>query len=557
MNDYEEWLSKAQDPIIQAQLRSLSPENQADAFYRDLEFGTGGLRGLLGAGSNRLNIYTVGKISQGIANYINKNFRQGSVAISYDSRINSTLFAERAASVFAANGLRVYLYKELMPTPLLSFATRYLHATMGVMITASHNPKDYNGYKVYNSDGCQITLEAANEIASYFSLLNAFDDVRTSEFQASLQKGLIAYIGDDCLEAYLKYMASKELPAIKARDLKIIYTPLNGTGLVPVREALKRAHFDQVHVVKEQEFPDGNFTTCPKPNPELPETLRLGLRDLIAERADVLIATDPDCDRCGTAVIHRGEVRIINGNEMGVLLFDFLLKFKRHDPGSILVKTIVSTDMVFPMARDAHIEVVEVLTGFKFIGEQIGFLEGKGEASRFFMGFEESYGYLTGTEVRDKDAVDAALMIAQMFQYYKSGHQDPIDRLEELYRQYGYCRTALDNFEFKGQKGAEKMDELMRKLREEIPSQLPHYSFINDYLTGRRFENGKTTSLSLPSSNVLKYGFPEGSTLTIRPSGTEPKLKAYYYITTPKEEDLQKRLENLQANLRKTIALFE
>jgi phosphoglucomutase len=557
MNDYEEWLAKAKDPAIHAALLALSSDEKQDAFYRDLEFGTGGLRGLLGAGSNRLNVYTVGKISQGIANYINKNFSKGSVAISYDSRINSTLFAERAASVFAANGLKVFIYPALMPTPLLSYATRYLHCTMGVMITASHNPKEYNGYKVYNAAGCQITLDAANEIASYFATLNAFDDVKALDFKESLQKGLISYIGEDTLATYLKYIQGKIIPSITSRDLKIIYTPLNGTGLVPVTKAFSNAGFKNVSVVKEQEHPDGNFTTCPKPNPELQDALRLGLRDLEEKKADVLIATDPDCDRCGTAVFHQGKVRIINGNEMGVLLFDFLLKFKPRFPKSILVKTIVSTDMVFPMAKDAHIKVVEVLTGFKFIGEQIGFLEEKHEEKLFFMGFEESYGYLTGTEVRDKDAVDASIMIAQMFQYYKDQKKDPIDRLEELYQKYGYCVTALDNFEFKGQKGAEVMGALMDSLRKEIPSQLTHHSFINDYLTKTHYEGERKEALDLPESNVLKYGLADGSTITIRPSGTEPKLKVYYYVSAKKESDLAASLASKQAEIRSIIAHFE
>jgi phosphoglucomutase len=557
MNDYEEWLAKAQDPAIHNALLALSQDEKQDAFYRDLEFGTGGLRGLLGAGSNRLNIYTVGKISQGIANYVNKNFKNGSVAISYDSRINSTLFAERAASVFAANGLKVFIYPALMPTPLLSYATRYLHCTMGVMITASHNPKEYNGYKVYNADGCQITLDAANEIASYFEALNAFKDVKAVDFKESLQKGHISYISEDCLATYLKYIQGKIIPSITSRDLKIVYTPLNGTGLVPVTKALANAGFGNLSVVKEQEYPDGNFTTCPKPNPELQDALRLGLRDLEAKHADVLIATDPDCDRCGTAVFHQGKVRIINGNEMGVLLFDFLLKFKPRFPKSVLVKTIVSTDMVFPMAKDAHIKVVEVLTGFKFIGEQIGFLEEKHEEKLFFMGFEESYGYLTGTEVRDKDAVDASIMIAQMFQYYKDLKKDPIDRLEELYQQYGYCVTALDNFEFKGQKGAEQMGALMDSLRAQIPSDLSRYEFINDYLAKTHYEGKRKEALDLPESNVLKYGLAGGSTITVRPSGTEPKLKVYYYITAKNEKDLPALLAEKQKEIRSIIAHFE
>lgn len=444
-----------------------------------------------------------------------------------------------------------------MPTPLLSYAVRYLHCTMGVMITASHNPKEYNGYKVYNAAGCQITLEAANEIASYFEALNAFQDVKTLDYKESLQKGLISLIGKDCLATYLKYIDTKIIPEIKNRDLKIVYSPLNGTGLVPVTSALARAGFKNVHVVAEQKNPDGNFTTCPKPNPELTDALRLGLRDLEAQHADVLIATDPDCDRCGTAILHQGKVRTINGNEMGILLFDFLLKFKAHPSDAIVVKTIVTTDMIFPLAKAAHMSVVEVLTGFKFIGEQIGLLEEKHEENRFFMGFEESYGYLTGTEVRDKDAVDASTTIAQMFQYYKDQKKDPIDRLEELYAQHGYCMTALDNFEFKGQKGAEQMVAFMEAHRKKIPSDVAHYAFINDYLTQTHYEGKTKSKLDLPESNVLKYGFSDGSTLTIRPSGTEPKLKVYYYISAPKENQLAASLAAKQSEIRQIIAQFE
>ena len=329
MNDYQRWLDEAKDPVIHQELVEMTPEQIEAAFYKDLEFGTGGLRGILGAGSACLNIYTVGKISQGISNFLNRKEGKKTIAISYDSRINSTLFAKTAASVYAANGIHVYLYKELMPTPLLSYAVRYFKADAGVMVTASHNPKQYNGYKVYDEKGCQLTDDAANEISALIEALDIFKDVKSDDFDKLMKEGMIEYIEDDCLETYLQYIDTKRIPSIKNRDLSIVYTPLNGTGLVPVTKALKRFGFDSVAVVKEQEFPDGNFTTCPKPNPELKESLALGVKLLEEKHADILIATDPDCDRCGTAVIHNGETVLINGNEMGILLVDFLLRNKK------------------------------------------------------------------------------------------------------------------------------------------------------------------------------------------------------------------------------------
>ncbi|MCI7065964.1 MAG: phospho-sugar mutase, partial [Bacilli bacterium] len=457
MNDYQRWLDEAKDPVIHQELVEMTPEQIEAAFYKDLEFGTGGLRGILGAGSACLNIYTVGKISQGISNFLNRKEGKKTIAISYDSRINSTLFAKTAASVYAANGIHVYLYKELMPTPLLSYAVRYFKADAGVMVTASHNPKQYNGYKVYDEKGCQLTDDAANEISALIEALDIFKDVKSDDFDKLMNEGMIEYIKDDCLETYLQYIDTKRIPSIKNRDLSIVYTPLNGTGLVPVTKALKRFGFDSVAVVKEQEFPDGNFTTCPKPNPELKESLALGVKLLEEKHADILIATDPDCDRCGTAVIHNGETVLINGNEMGILLVDFLLRNKKIPEESIVVKTIVSTDLIFPIAKANGLKVVEVLTGFKYIGDQIARLENIGHPERYFFGFEESYGYLSGTEVRDKDAVDAVILIAQMAQDLKDQGKDPVDRLQEIYAKYGYAKTALDNFEFEGPSGVKIM----------------------------------------------------------------------------------------------------
>lgn len=553
MNDYDRWLKKVTDPRLREELVSLSPEEKEDAFYKNVEFGTGGLRGLLGVGPNRLNIYTVGRISQGIADFINRHYQNGSVAISFDSRINSLLFAQRAASIYAANGIRVHLYKELMPTPALSFAVRFLRVSVGIMITASHNPKEYNGYKVYNEDGCQITLETANEISGFIGKNDAFDDVKSLPFEEALKQGLVTFIGDDCFEAYMAYILTKRVPKIKGRDLKIVYSPLNGTGLRCVTTALSRAGFSHVSVVPEQKDPDGTFRTCPKPNPELKEALRLGIALLEKEKGDLLLVTDPDCDRVGTALIHQGKIRLINGNEMGLLLYDFLLRHAKASPDSLIVKTIVTTDLIFPMAKAHGMKVVEVLTGFKFIGEQIGLLEKQGEKERFFFGFEESYGYLTGTEVRDKDAVDASLVIAQMFEEYKEKGRDPLDRLEEIYAKYGYVTTSLDNYEFSGEAGVKKMGLLMERFRDEAKKSLSSFAFVNDYWVGKEFSLGGEKKLDLPQSDVLKFSFPDGSTVTVRPSGTEPKLKIYFFVRSLKETDLAARLAELKERTAQVI----
>lgn len=557
MNDYSRWLREAKDPEILSELKKMGEKEKENAFYKDLEFGTGGLRGLIGAGSACLNVYTVGKVSQGIASYVKSHYKGGSVAIAYDSRIKSVDFAKKAASVYAANGLKVFIYPALMPTPLLSYAVRYLHTSIGVIVTASHNPKEYNGYKVYNDEGCQITLEAADEMEKLIENVDIFDGVEDCDFDKALADGRIAWIKDDCLSTYEKYISTKIFPSVKGRDLKIVYTPLNGTGLVPVTMALRNAQFDDVTLVESQKNPDGTFPTCPRPNPELKEALTEGIRVLGEKKADLLLATDPDCDRCGTAVMHNGEIRLINGNEMGILLYDFLLHHKKAVPGSVLVKTIVTTDMVLPMAKDAGMEVREVLTGFKFIGEQIGLLEKEGHPERFFFGFEESYGYLSGTEVRDKDAVDASILIAQMMQDYKDHKKDPIDRLEELYAKYGYSSTALDNFEFPGASGLNVMRSIMASFHELAKKDEGKFAFINDYLSSTSYAKGQKTKIDLPKSDVLKFGYHDGSTVTVRPSGTEPKIKIYYYLLAKKEADLPLALKRSQEEFRGLIDSFK
>jgi phosphoglucomutase len=553
MNDYSRWLKEVKDPAILKELKGMDEKAVKAAFYKDLEFGTGGLRGLLGAGSACLNIYTVGKVSQGIANFVNQNYKKGLVAISYDSRINSTLFAKTAATIYALNGLHVYIYPALMPTPLLSYAVRYLHTSIGVMVTASHNPKQYNGYKVYNDEGCQITLDAANQMSKEIESLDIFKDVKTGDYEEQVKLGNIEYIKPDCLDSYLKYIDTKRIAIITNRDLKIIYSPLNGTGLVPVTRALDRFGFKDVTVVPEQKNPDGNFTTCPKPNPELKEALTLGIALLEKKNADLLLVTDPDCDRCGTAVMHKGAIRLINGNEMGILLYDFLLSHKKAVPGSIVVKTIVTSDLVNPIAKAHKMKVVEVLTGFKFIGEQIGLLEKAGHPERFFFGFEESYGYLSGTEVRDKDAVDASVLVAQMMQSFKDEKVDPIDHLEAIYKKYGYVATGLDNFEFDGPEGVTIMNGIMKKLHVLANKDKDKYLFVNDYLNSVTYEDGQEKKIDLPVSDVLKFGYRDGSTITVRPSGTEPKIKIYYYIVANDEKKLPKLLSESQNEFRNLI----
>ncbi|MCI1245609.1 MAG: phospho-sugar mutase [Bacilli bacterium] len=544
MKDYPRWLRRVKDETLHKELLSMGEAEKGDAFYKDLEFGTGGLRGLLGAGSNRLNVYTVGRISQGLASYVNAHFKDPSIAISYDSRINSRLFAETAASVFAANGIKAYLYDRLMPTPCLSYAVRYLRSAAGVMVTASHNPKEYNGYKVYEGHGCQITLEMAKEIGRAIEETDVFDGVRSLPFPEGLEKGLIAYIPQGCYESYMRYIMGKDIPEIQPRDLRIVYSPLNGTGRVPVLDALRKAGFANVFPVREQALPDGSFPTCPKPNPELREALALGIRDLRDKKGDLLLVTDPDCDRLGTAFLIDGEPCLLSGNEIGILLCDFLLRHKRHDAESVLVKTIVTTDMVIQMAEDNGMKVVETLTGFKFIGEEIGRLEREGHPERFFMGFEESYGYLTGTEVRDKDAVDAALNVALMFQSYRNGGKSPLARLDELYRKYGYYENALDSYEFEGESGFGKMRGLMDRVRAYGEAHLGDFAFVDDCLAGTHKGTDGERKLALPSSDVMKFGFKDGATVTIRPSGTEPKLKVYYSVRGSRKEGLEASLRD-------------
>lgn len=549
MELYQTWLDLANDdPDLHQELKSIAGDTEAinDRFYRDLEFGTGGLRGVLGAGTNRMNIYTVRRATQGLANYVKESFASPSVAISYDSRIKSDVFAKAAAEVLAAAGIRVYIYRQLMPTPMLSWAVRALHCSAGIMVTASHNPAKYNGYKAYGSDGCQMTIEAADAVLAQINSLDMFHDVAHNDFEAELKKGTISYITEDIIEAYYQKVLEQGINTNLCKDsgLKIVYTPLNGTGNIPVRTILSKIGISDVTVVKEQELPDGNFTTCPYPNPEIREALQLGLDVCREVKPDLLLATDPDCDRVGIAVPNGADYKLITGNEMGALLLEYLCA-QRTENGTmpkdpICVKTIVTTDLVDAIAKEYGVGVINVLTGFKFIGEQIGFLEKKGEENRYVFGFEESYGYLAGSYVRDKDAVVASMLICEMAAYYRTKGISMIQALENLYKKYGVYANAQHSFTFEGETGMKKMAEIMQELRENPPKEIDGRAVlqIDDYMTSvsTDYTNGATTAITLPKSNVLTFVLERGAKVVIRPSGTEPKIKAYYTTTADTQE---------------------
>lgn len=475
---YSLWCENAKaDPDLLTELESIKNDDEAikDRFYRDLEFGTGGLRGVIGAGTNRMNIYTVKRATQGFADYLNQEYSNPSVAVSYDSRIKSDVFSKAAAEVLAANGIKVHIYSELMPTPCLSFAVRQLSCQGGIMVTASHNPAKYNGYKVYGDDGCQITLRGAEIILDKINSLDIFSDVKSSDFDEELAKGNISYIGNDVIEAFYEKVLAEGINTdlCASSGLKVVYTPLNGTGNKPVREILKRIGITDVTVVKEQENPDGSFTTCPYPNPEIREALEIGLRYCNEVKPDLLLATDPDCDRVGIAVPDGDEYALFSGNEVGAMLLEYIAE-QRIRKGTmpknpIAVKTIVTTDIVNSIGKEYGVEIIDVLTGFKFIGEQIGILEEKGEENRYIFGFEESYGYLSGGYIRDKDAVNASMLICEMAAYYRTQGISLIQARENMYKKYGMFYQTLYSFTFEGESGMKKMDEIMTTLRNEPP----------------------------------------------------------------------------------------
>lgn len=545
--EYRRWLTKADmDPTLLEELRAMDEKQQEDAFYRDLSFGTGGLRGVIGAGTNRMNIYTVAKATQGLANYLKEHFRAPSVAIGFDSRINSELFSKVAARVFAANGVKVHIWPELMPVPTVSFAVRELGCSAGVMVTASHNPSKYNGYKVYGADGCQITTQGAAEVLAKIEALDIFQDVRITDFGTAWNDGQILHIPEAVYTAFVENVkAQSVLYGDKTtHDVAIVYSPLNGAGRKPVLRTLKELGYTNITVVKEQEEPDGRFPTCPYPNPEIREAMELGLRYAKEKNADLLLATDPDCDRVGIAVKNaQGDYVLLSGNEVGLLLLDYLCAQKQKhgkmpkDP--VLVKTIVTVDLAERIAEHYGVETRNVLTGFKYIGEQIGLLEKAGEERRYLFGFEESYGYLTGTYVRDKDGVDGAVMICEMFSFYAARGIRLTDQLAKLYERYGYCRNTLHSYQFEGSAGFAKMQGIMAAFRQGIST-----------FGGKAVEKVLDYSAGLdglPKADVLKFYLDGGTTLVVRPSGTEPKLKLYLSVTA-KDEAEAARIEQAILN---------
>ena len=527
--NYQRWLKKVQDSDLLSDLKSMSEETINDAFYRELEFGTAGLRGVLGAGTNRMNIYVVAKASQGLAEYVVKNYKpeDRKIAISRDSRLNSDLFADVAARVFAANGIKVYTYPYITPVPVLSYAVRYYKCAAGVMVTASHNPSKYNGYKVYGPDGCQMTTQGSKDVYDNIQKIDIFDDVKMVSLDEAFESGLVEYIPPKVLTAYIEDVKKLSMVGDEKinKDFSIVYTPLHGAGLVPVTRILKEQGYTKIVIVKEQQFPDGHFTTCPYPNPEIREAMEMGMKYAREYQADLLVATDPDSDRCGIAVKDGDDYRLISGNETGVLLLNYvcerLTANGKMPKEPLAVKTIVSTDMIYKIAEHFDVKVVDVLTGFKYIGEQILLLEQKGKEKNYIFGFEESYGYLTGTHARDKDAVNAAFLICEMFAYYKTHGQSLVDKLNELYERFGYYLNNTYSFTFEGQEGFKKMAGMMDNLRGQLESGAFKCDHYLDYSQGL---NG------LPKSNVLKIYLNEDTSLVVRPSGTEPKIKFYISI---------------------------
>ena len=519
------WKEKAvDDPDLVSELSGLNDEKEIfERFYRDLEFGTGGLRGVIGAGTNRMNIYVIRRATQGLCNYLKGTDLPQSVAIGYDSRIKSDLFAMEAARVIAANGLTACIYPRLEPTPALSWAVRYLGCGAGICVTASHNPAKYNGYKVYGSDGCQITLDVAAAVLKEINALDMFDAVNLVTEEEGRAAGKIVTIGEDCLQSFLDAVQQRSLSGGEKLDLKVVYTPLNGAGLECVKKILTRIGITDVTVVPEQEHPDGHFPTCPYPNPEIREAMEKGLALCRKVKPDLLLGTDPDCDRMGVAVPEGDDYRLITGNEMGVLLLDYICR-KRLENGKmpekpVAVTTIVSTDMANAVAADYGVELRRVLTGFKFIGEQIALLEAAGEIDRYIFGFEESYGYLSGGHVRDKDAVNASMLCCEMTAWYKAKGQTLAQAMDALYEKYGYYRNDLASFTFEGAEGMQKMASIMENLRANPPKTLDGKAVVKvvDYQTG---VNG------LPKSNVLEFQ-TDATKVLVRPSGTEPKVKVY------------------------------
>lgn len=558
MDDYKRWHdAKLEDPALTAELEKIAgDENEIrERFAVALKFGTAGLRGVLGAGSNRMNIYVVRQATQGLANWVKTQGGSQLVAISYDSRINSDVFAKEAARVLAANGIKVRIYDALMPVPALSFATRYYHANAGIMITASHNPAKYNGYKAYGPDGCQLTDDAAAVVYSEIQKIDILTGAKLVSFQEGLDSGMISYVGDDCKEALYDAIKARSVrPGLcKTAGLKLVYSPLNGSGLVPVTRVLRDIGIDDITIVPEQQYPDGNFPTCPYPNPEIFEALRLGLELAKKTGADLMLATDPDADRVGIAIrCPDGSYELVTGNEVGVLLLDYIAA-GRIEKGTmpknpVAVKSLVSTPLADAVAASYGVEMRNVLTGFKWIGDQIAKLEAAGEVDRFIFGFEESYGYLAGPYVRDKDAIIGSMLICEMAAYYRSIGSSIKERLEAIYAKFGRYLNKTDSFEFPGLSGMDKMAAIMQSLRQNPPKEIAGYAVtkVTDYQ--------KPEETGLPASNVLVYALEGGASVVVRPSGTEPKIKAYFTTLGKNLEEAQAQKDKLAAEVEKIFA---
>ena len=528
-DEYKRWLAAdLEDADLKPELARIEGNDDEikDRFAVALKFGTAGLRGVLGAGTNRMNIYVVRQATQGLANWVKTQGGSQTVAISYDSRLKSDIFAKTAAGVLAANGIKVRIYDALMPVPALSFATRYYNCNAGIMVTASHNPAKYNGYKVYGADGCQITLEVADKILAAIEKVDCFDGVKLVDYEAGVQAGRIVSIDDKCLDDFVQAVYDQRVgDGTGIEQLKLVYTPLNGSGLECVKKLLAKLGVTHVTVVPEQEKPDGNFPTCPYPNPEIREAMQKGLELCDKVHPDLLLGTDPDCDRCGTAVPDgKGGYRLITGNEMGIILLDYICRTRlARGPmpkAPVAVTTIVSTDMATPVAKKYGVELRRTLTGFKFIGEQIGKLEAEGHVERYIFGFEESYGYLSGGHVRDKDAVNATLLVCEAAAWYAQQGMTLLDAIEALYKEFGYYRNALCSFTFEGETGMYTMQNLMKTLRADPPKEIAGYAV-------ERVADYDTDGTGLPRANVLEYHLAGGHKLMVRPSGTEPKIKVY------------------------------
>lgn len=559
---YSEWLEKAvADPDLTAELESIKGNDDEilDRFYKSLEFGTAGLRGVIGAGTNRMNVYTVGRATQGLADYLNANFENPSIAIGYDSRIKSEYFSKEAAKVLAANGVKVYIYDELEPTPCLSFAIRKFHTSSGIILTASHNPGKYNGYKCYDRRGYQMTDDAAEETYNYIQKVDYFTGIKSMDFDKALESGMIEYIGEDVIEEFLDEVQKQCInPEIcKNAGLKVIYTPLNGTGNKPVRKILDRIGIKDVYVVPEQELPDGNFPTCPYPNPEIEQVFECGLKMADEIKPDILLATDPDCDRVGIAVPDKdGKLVLMSGNEVGAMLLNYILSQKKEkgtlSDTAIAVKSFVSTDLAEEIAKKYGCAFKNLLTGFKYIGELITNLEEEGRADDFVMGFEESYGYLAGTHARDKDAVVGSMMICEMASYYKMQGKSLVEVMDDIYSEFGYYCNIVKSYEFEGAAGMEKMAQIMNSLRENPPTEFAGtpVTYIGDYMTStaKYLDTGREEKIDLPKSNVLAYKTADGSGVIVRPSGTEPKIKTYITAIGKTKETAQQTADKLIAD---------